>query len=36
MSSRDQNFRYVYCELNGKDFEIRLDVQFEVLNLLLK
>lgn len=29
MSSTDQNFCYVYCELNGREFEIHLDVQYE-------
>lgn len=29
MSSTHQNFCYVYCELNGKEFEIHLDVQYE-------
>jgi len=29
MSSRDQDFCYVYCELNEKEFEIHLDVQYE-------
>jgi len=29
MSSISQNFCYVYCELNGKEFEIHLDVQYE-------
>lgn len=29
MSSRDQNFCYVYCQLNGKEFEIHLDVQYQ-------
>jgi len=29
MSSRDQNFCYVYCKLNEKEFEIHLDVQYQ-------